>query len=73
MATKNDNHGQLYIERREQGDYAVRRGGSDRASAVTPTQSEAIERARQIAPKAPIHVERVRNTSGGNPDKWRKP
>jgi len=74
MATKqNENSDHLYIERREQGDYAVRRGGSERASAVKPTQDEAIKRGRAIDPNAPIHVERVRNTSGGHPDKWRKP
>lgn len=63
----------LFVERRPQGDYAVRKPNSDRASAVTPTQAEAIDRARQLNPDAAIHVERVRNTTGGNPDKWRKP
>lgn len=64
---------QLFIERRLQGDYAVRRGKSERASAVLDTQAEAIERARELNPgKAPL-VERVRHTTGGNPDKWRKP
>jgi hypothetical protein len=68
-----DNKDQFYIERRQSGDYAVRRGGSERASAVEPTQREAIERARQIDPNAPVHVERVRDTSVGGRDKWRKP
>jgi hypothetical protein len=63
----------FYIERREEGDYAVRRGGSERASAVEPTQGKAIKRARDMDPKAPVHVERVRNTDVGSPDKWRKP
>lgn len=63
----------LFIERRDQGDYAVRKPGSDRASAIEPTQKEAIERARDLNPDAAIHVERVRNTTGGSPDKWRKP
>jgi uncharacterized protein YdaT len=64
---------ELYVERREEGDYAVRRPGSDRASEVCDTQSEAIDRAREIEPNAAIHVERVRFTSRGTPDKWRKP
>ena len=64
---------EIYIERRPEGDYAVRRPGSERASAVAPTQAEAIERAREIAPEAAIHVERVRHTSEGHPDKWRNP
>jgi len=63
----------LYVERRPEGDYAVRKPNSERASAVTQTQAQAIERARELNPDAAIHVERVRNTSGGNPDKWRKP
>src|ERR1039458_8025858 len=54
---------EIYIERRPQGDYAVRRPGSDRASAVEPTQADAINRAGQIAPNASVLVERVRNTS----------
>ena len=62
----------LYIERREKGDYAVRRPGSERASAVLPTQAQAIERARKINPDAAVHVERVRDTSVGGRDKWRK-
>lgn len=71
MAGKNRD--QIYIERRDGGDYAVRRGGAERASAVAPTQRDAIDRAREIAPGAPIHVERVRNTDTGHRDKWRKP
>lgn len=64
---------QLFIERRPEGDYAVRRPNSERASAVLPTQAEAIERARELSPgKAPL-VERVRYNGIGKPDKWRKP
>ncbi len=64
---------QLFVERRPEGDYAVRRPNSERASAVLPTQAEAIERARELSPgKAPL-VERVRFTDRGSPDKWRKP
>jgi hypothetical protein len=63
---------QFYIERSADGNYVVRRGGSQRASAVARTQAEAIERAKQIDPKAPIHVERVRNTKESAADNWRK-
>ncbi len=67
------NNDQLFVEQRPDGDYAVRRPNSDRASAVLPTQAEAIDRARELNPnKAPL-VERVRHTSGGKPDQWRKP
>ena len=62
----------LFVERRPQGDYAVRRPNSERASDVLPTQKQAIERARELNPgKAPV-VERVRYTDRGKPDKWRK-
>jgi hypothetical protein len=67
MADKN-----LFIERRPEGDYAVRKPGSERASAVEPTQGAAIERAKEINPNAAVHVERVRQTTRGCPDKWRK-
>lgn len=64
---------QLFVERRPKGDYAVRRGDSERASAVLPTQAEAIERARNLNPNKSPLVERVRNTGEGSRDKWRKP
>jgi len=63
----------LFVERRPQGDYAVRRPNSQRASDVLPTQGEAIQRARELNPNTPPLVERVRNTDQGHPDKWRKP
>jgi hypothetical protein len=63
----------LFVERRPQGEYAVRKPDSERASDVLPTQAEAIERAKELGHgKAPL-VERGRHTTGGNPDKWRKP
>ena len=63
----------LFVERRQQGDYAIRKPGSERASDVRPTQSAAIERARELNPGTPPLVERVRYTDRGKPDKWRKP
>jgi hypothetical protein len=33
----------LFVERRPQGDYAVKRANADRASDVLPTQKKAIE------------------------------
>ena len=64
---------ELYIEQREEGDYAVRKPGSERASAILPTQAKAIKRARKMNPDAAVHVERVRDTNVGGRDKWRKP
>jgi hypothetical protein len=64
---------ELYVERRPEGDYAIRRPGSKRSSGVEPTQAEAIATARDLEPSAAIHVERVRNTDRGSRDKWRNP
>lgn len=70
MAGENE----LYVERRpDKGDYVVRKPGAQRPSAVAPTQAEAIGRAREINRNAAVHVERVRRTSHGHPDKWRNP
>jgi hypothetical protein len=63
----------LFVEQRKQGDYAVRRANSERASVVVDTQAKAIEKAYRMEPNATVLVERVRHTSVGNRDKWRKP
>jgi hypothetical protein len=63
----------LFVERRPQGDFAVRRATSERASVVATTQAKAIAKARKLEPDATVLVERVRHTSVGKPDKWRKP
>lgn len=62
----------LFVEQRPEGDYAVRKGNSERASDVLPTQAKAIARARELNPGASPVVERVRSTTSGKPDKWRK-
>jgi hypothetical protein len=62
----------MYVERRPEGDFAVRRPGSERASAVEQTQEKAIQRAREISPGVAPDVERVRHTNRGKPDQWRK-
>lgn len=67
------NNKQTYIERRPQGDWAVRRPNSERASAVASTQAKAIKLAREIEPAVTPLVERVRHTTVGGPDQWRKP
>lgn len=62
---------EIFIEKHDNG-YAVLKPNAERASAVCPTQAQAIERAAEIAPTAEILVERVRHTEAGHPDKWRK-
>ncbi len=63
----------LFVEQRAQGDFAVRKANAERASAVLPTQGAAIQRARELNPNVQPLVERVRHTSVGKPDQWRKP
>ena len=43
--------GKLFIERREEGDYAIRKPAAERISGHEPTQAEAIGRAKEIDPK----------------------
>lgn len=62
----------VYIERRPSGDYAVRVGEKERASAIEPTQGDAIKRAREMYPDVKPDVERQRHTDQGKPDQWRK-
>lgn len=64
---------QLFVEKRPEGDFAVRKGNSERASDVLSTQEKAIARAKELNPGATPLVERVRNTEGGKPNQWRKP
>ena len=67
MSTKSH----YYVEQTQDGRYAVRSEGSDRASAVLDTQREAIERVKELNPDDHPDVERVRNTNEGGRDKWR--
>ena len=62
----------VYVEQRPQGDYAMRRANSERASDVLPTQRQAIDLARELSLGSRPHVERVRHTSRGPPDQWRQ-
>lgn len=61
----------FYIEQRPDGQFSVKRPNAERASTVTPTQREGIEWAKSHGDPKP-HIERVRNTDKGAPDKWRK-
>lgn len=61
-----------FVEQTSSGEYATRARGAERVSSISPTQREAIERAKQFNPEGRPDVERVRNTSNGSRDKWRK-
>ena len=60
-------------EQRPEGNYSARKPDAQRARNVRPTQAEAIDHARQFEPGLTSLVERVRHTSEGKPDQWRKP
>lgn len=64
--------GPIFVERRSDGGYVVRRRGTAKAIKVAPTQREAVERAREISPNGTILVERVRSNSRNGRDQWRK-
>lgn len=70
---KNKDKNVLYIEKQQNGAYAVKKADAKRASAVAQTQKQAIKKAEKLNPGAEIHVERVRDTKKGGRDQWRKP
>jgi hypothetical protein len=61
----------IFIEPRDNGFAAIRQG-NEKASFIEPTQRAAEIRARKMDPDAGIDVSRVRHTSKGGPDQWRK-
>jgi hypothetical protein len=65
------NNQNFYIERRPAGDYAARRGSSQRASFTGKTQGEAARRAHASDSNAIVFGERVRQR-GGSTGKWRR-
>ncbi|MFC8532059.1 DUF2188 domain-containing protein [Nocardia sp. NPDC057227] len=55
------------VQKRDDGDWEVRAPGADRASAVVPTQSAGIDRAREILGNAgggELQVRRLDGTIG---------
>jgi len=66
------NEEQIYIEERADGKFALRKGNSERASAVEDTQEKAEEVARHMFPGVKPHIERVRNVKTGGRDQWRE-
>ena len=60
-----------FIEQTDEGRFAVRAKGSERASDILESQSAAIERVKELNPDDHPDVERVRDTETGVRDKWR--
>ena len=62
---------QLFVERRNDGRYALMRGDSKHTLGRFDTQREAVDAGKKKEPGHAILVERVRDTTGGKRDKWR--
>jgi uncharacterized protein YdaT len=62
---------EMFVTRREDKRYNVLQPDAIRPSAVTDTQREGIDRAKEIKPGAAVHIQRVRGNPPG-PDKFRK-
>lgn len=60
----------IYVEREDDGTYEATQ--NKRVIASGNTQREAIDRARRAKPDDPVLAERVRDTSAGGRDKWRR-
>lgn len=60
-----------FVEQTEEGKFAVKAKGSERASATFETQEQAIEHIKQLNPEDRPDVERVRNLDEGGRDQWR--
>ena len=60
-----------FVEKNEEGMFAVRAQGSKHASSLHRTQGEAVVEADRLNSEDHPDVERVRQTDGGGPDKWR--
>lgn len=60
-----------FIEQTDDGRYAVRSKGSQRASGILDKQGDAVKLVKKLNPDDRPDVERVRNTKEGGRDKWR--
>jgi hypothetical protein len=59
----------IFVEREDDG-YVARQ--NKRVIAKGDTQAETIARARRAEPDDPVLAERVRDTTRGSRDKWRR-
>lgn len=50
------NNSEVFVKIHPKG-WAVTKPNADRASGVFPTQAEAIQRAREIAGRGPVHIQ----------------
>jgi Uncharacterized protein conserved in bacteria (DUF2188) len=69
--TRTPNRKHYFIEQTDDGRYAIRGKGSQRATEILDTQRDASERAKDLNPNDHRDVERVRDINIGGRDKWR--
>lgn len=60
----------VFVERKDDGTYVATQ--DKKVIARGDTQAETIDKAQDKRPDDPILAERVRNTTGGSRDKWRR-
>lgn len=60
----------IYVEQQEDGSYRATQ--KHRVIAEGDTQQQTVDRARKVEPDDPVLAERVRNTTAGRRDKWRR-
>jgi hypothetical protein len=60
-----------FIEKNDEGKFAVRAKCSQRASRLADPQKEAEDLVKQFNPDDRPDIERVRNTKTGGRDRWR--
>jgi hypothetical protein len=61
---------EIFVERKDDMTYRALRGGN--VVATGATQQETADKACKLYPNDTIFVERVRDTSVGSRDKWRR-
>jgi hypothetical protein len=60
----------IYVEQQEDGTYSATQ--NHHVIADGKTQRQTIDRARRVKPDDPVLAERVRDTTAGIRDKWRR-
>jgi hypothetical protein len=68
--TKESSMSNIYVEQESDGTYVATQTG--RTVATGDAQWQTIDRARRASPDDPVLAERVRDTSVGGRDKWRR-
>jgi predicted DNA binding CopG/RHH family protein len=63
----------VFAKRRHEGDFAVQKPESKRVVASFSTREKAVEKVRKLSSDSDPAAQRVRRTSAGKPDQWRKP